>query len=270
MAAPGGPPPGPQPGTNPNLSGKADPTGDPHQDVAKSVAAMYQSVLAANPGLKQHPEVAARTVDQMIQQAKGFDDSERNALKATSDYYMQQVKLQEAQVKADTAVKAIQQRADEAAQKSADRQAKMQEDLDKANARNAELEKVAGIGAGARRYAADQGLAGAGVRGTASVDAARTRAQGGVDAANVRAGGSANDASIRAAAQRDVAETNRKAKENSAAIAKGRPPPYPDAPATAGTQLPAKAAQHLKEGVNTTFANGQTWTMKDGKPVQVK
>lgn len=32
---------------------------------------------------------------------------------------------------------------------------------------------------------------------------------------------------------------------------------------------PAKAAE-LKEGENTTFGNGQVWTIKGGKPVKVK
>lgn len=34
--------------------------------------------------------------------------------------------------------------------------------------------------------------------------------------------------------------------------------------------LPAAAAAQLKEGVNTTFGNGQTWTLQNGKPAQVK
>jgi len=33
--------------------------------------------------------------------------------------------------------------------------------------------------------------------------------------------------------------------------------------------LPASAAAKLKEGVNTTFGNGQVWTLQKGKPVQV-
>jgi len=35
-------------------------------------------------------------------------------------------------------------------------------------------------------------------------------------------------------------------------------------------QLPPAAVQQLKEGVHTTFANGQTWTLQGGKPVQVQ
>jgi hypothetical protein len=35
-------------------------------------------------------------------------------------------------------------------------------------------------------------------------------------------------------------------------------------------QLPPAAVQQLKEGVHTTFANGQTWMLQNGKPVQVR
>jgi hypothetical protein len=34
--------------------------------------------------------------------------------------------------------------------------------------------------------------------------------------------------------------------------------------------LPAAASSQLKEGVNTTFKNGQVWTLQNGQPVQVK
>jgi hypothetical protein len=37
----------------------------------------------------------------------------------------------------------------------------------------------------------------------------------------------------------------------------------------APTQLPPQAVSQLKEGVNTTFANGQVWTLKNGQPAQV-
>ena len=39
---------------------------------------------------------------------------------------------------------------------------------------------------------------------------------------------------------------------------------------TAAPALPANAVGSLKEGIKTTFGNGQVWTLKDGKPVQVK
>jgi len=42
----------------------------------------------------------------------------------------------------------------------------------------------------------------------------------------------------------------------------------PNVPAT--PSLPTEARSRLKEGTNTTFGNGQTWTLKNGQPVQVK
>lgn len=36
------------------------------------------------------------------------------------------------------------------------------------------------------------------------------------------------------------------------------------------TELPAAAVSSLKEGVHTTFGNGQTWTLQSGQPVQVQ
>lgn len=47
--------------------------------------------------------------------------------------------------------------------------------------------------------------------------------------------------------------------------------PKPTAPAAASSAaLPPAAAAKLKEGVVTQFGNGQKWTLKDGKPVQVQ
>jgi hypothetical protein len=43
--------------------------------------------------------------------------------------------------------------------------------------------------------------------------------------------------------------------------------PAPSAPQTA---LPPEAAKQLKQGEVTTFKNGQSWTIRDGKPVRVK
>ena len=42
------------------------------------------------------------------------------------------------------------------------------------------------------------------------------------------------------------------------------------APAGSVSALPPQAAQQLKPGKVTTFANGQSWTLRNGKPVQVK
>lgn len=44
----------------------------------------------------------------------------------------------------------------------------------------------------------------------------------------------------------------------------------PSAPSAPQTALPPEAAKQLKQGEVTTFKNGQSWTIRDGKPVRVK
>ena len=51
------------------------------------------------------------------------------------------------------------------------------------------------------------------------------------------------------------------------AATSGTPAP---APAPAPAALPPAALAQLKEGVVTTFANGQQWKLQNGKPVKVK
>lgn len=41
-------------------------------------------------------------------------------------------------------------------------------------------------------------------------------------------------------------------------------------PAPGGGQLPAQARAQLKENVNTTFGNGQVWTLRNGQPTRVR
>jgi hypothetical protein len=48
------------------------------------------------------------------------------------------------------------------------------------------------------------------------------------------------------------------------------PAASPAAPAASAETLPPAAAKQLKEGIVTTFANGQTWTLTNGKPTRVK
>lgn len=62
-----------------------------------------------------------------------------------------------------------------------------------------------------------------------------------------------------------VASFNKTLKENTLKNAgKGSPG------ASTSTQLPPEAASQLKEGHDTTFANGQVWTLKNGQQVRVK
>jgi len=49
----------------------------------------------------------------------------------------------------------------------------------------------------------------------------------------------------------------------------GTPPPGEQKGPGTGQSLPPAAVAQLKEGVNLTFRNGQTWTLRNGQPVQV-
>jgi len=44
----------------------------------------------------------------------------------------------------------------------------------------------------------------------------------------------------------------------------------PESPEPAQVALPQQAAQSLREGVITTFANGQSWKLENGQPVRIK
>jgi hypothetical protein len=69
------------------------------------------------------------------------------------------------------------------------------------------------------------------------------------------------DGFIKAAREyQDILRAAIKRAESRAAGGTGAPP----------ASLPANAAAELKEGFNTTFSNGQTWTLRNGQPVQVK
>lgn len=50
----------------------------------------------------------------------------------------------------------------------------------------------------------------------------------------------------------------------------GTPPPGRGQTPGTGPSLPPAVVATLKEGKNTTFSNGQTWTLRNGQPVQVK
>lgn len=50
----------------------------------------------------------------------------------------------------------------------------------------------------------------------------------------------------------------------------GSAPALPQPPKTAGQGEPAPPVSMLKEGVKTKFANGQVWTLVNGKPVRIQ
>jgi hypothetical protein len=52
--------------------------------------------------------------------------------------------------------------------------------------------------------------------------------------------------------------------------ASSAPSPAGGSSGAAAAQLPPQAAAQLKEGMHTTFGNGQIWTLQNGKPVRVQ
>jgi hypothetical protein len=72
---------------------------------------------------------------------------------------------------------------------------------------------------------------------------------------------------------RSEVETQYKVRPDAAApIGSGPAPAAPSAKPAAAPAAPASSlpVNLLKEGVETSFKNGQTWTLKNGKPTQVK
>jgi hypothetical protein len=57
---------------------------------------------------------------------------------------------------------------------------------------------------------------------------------------------------------------------SSRAVPRGGPQAGAPAPGSSGESLPPQARARLKEGVVTKFANGQSWTLQNGVPVQVQ
>jgi len=81
---------------------------------------------------------------------------------------------------------------------------------------------------------------------------------------------------LKAAREKDVAGLDKRRKEilneERANPSEQEPGAAPEAKPAAQKQttLPPAAVSVLKEGQQTTFANGQVWTLQNGKPVQVK
>jgi hypothetical protein len=105
---------------------------------------MYASLLKADPSLKSNPKAAALAVDQMIDQAKGFDESTRTAMTSANELFKAQISLQEVQTRTQATLRKA---AEDRAAKSADIMVKK----DKG-------EYGADKGLEGREYAADRGV----------------------------------------------------------------------------------------------------------------
>lgn len=239
------------------MSGVAQPTGNFYQDTAKTLGSLFMSVKRANPNIK--PGEAFRAVNALVQQMKGVAPEDRLLMQGSIAQMQIEYKTQADLLRAQSAEEVAQIRA------------KSAQDVAELRAENARLiaelnagsrERVASTQAGARVQAAGIG-AGARVQAAGIGAGAREyAADRGVDSAKERAGATSYSADRSADARRYGADRS----VDAARARSGMAPQQ--APATAASSTPPSSV--LKEGVHTTFANGQVWTLQGGKPVRVK
>lgn len=233
-------------------------------DANNTIKAIAHAIKQANPNID--PETLFEATNQHIQQMKGV----RNEVK---DYMTTQVEYAKIQQRMNGVIARV------AGQK------------DVADTRAAAQQDVATTNAGAR-VKASENAAGARVKASenqagARVTAAQIAAQGGVTRAQIASDTQrfvqdahdktrVYDTQLQTWAKVANTNTSSEAKVDAeTARAGGTPParqrlnplPMPAAPNAAPSAPPR---QLLKEGVNTTFQNGQTWTMRAGVPTRVK
>jgi hypothetical protein len=236
------------------LSGAAAPTGNFQQDIGSSVHAMYASLLKADPTLKSNPRAAALAVDQMIEQAKGFDSSTRVAMQSANEVMKAQIGLQEATMKAQQAAQTASEKVAEQRETAQARiQAQLQEQtekltalIDKAKIDAGSREKVAGTNAGARVGAAKIGA-------TSRENVAQTGAGARTEAAKIGAGSRETVADKNVAGRQGVADTGAQARVKAARIGmnKAEGTPLPSSTKDQWKQVPAAnraaAKKHLED-----------------------
>lgn len=122
-------------------------------------------------------------------------------------------------------------------------------------------ENVAGTNLQGREYSADQSRAASDYRANIGLEGRETTADTAERNADVNNQGRVNAA---------VANATGKAPPLGKPIARTTRPAVRQTPGDSGSSIPPEAIKHLKENQNTTFANGQVWTLRGGKPVRVK
>ena len=237
-----------------------------HQQIGTTVKDLYKQALQTDPSLKQNPKLASATVDAMIAQNKSLSDSQREALTAYADVARNQLMAKEAENKANQAALKL-------AEDERTKMAKLQVSTQIAAQNGLNKIKIAELNDESREEVASMTgkdrLAAAGITANARTDAAKIAA--GAKNFATKYGGDvkmwgdqlASDARIYGAqaGNAPIGQAPKPPAERQRPTGSGAP---------AGDESPPpQALQHLKEGQNATFANGQTWTMKNGKPVRV-
>jgi hypothetical protein len=105
-----------------------------------------------------------------------------------------------------------------------------------------------------------------------SEEKARERAAGRMttDPIALKAAREKDQAGLAARRQEILREELSRPSEQESGAAPAQQQPAPNAPAQQQAILPPAAVSALKEGQQTAFANGQVWTLQNGKPVRVK
>lgn len=226
------------------------------QNTLKSV---YQQIAQANPGIK--PAALFEAAQLQIGQMKGLESD-------TKAYMQMQVKLQEIDahfkeqaMKDQDAMSRMQTQLaakDKQIQEITDRLLGLQDKRNQGTATVAGINKSGKLGAAAMGANSRLGAAGIGA-------ASREKVQGMRDETTLAvtdkkgAQGAASD------------QGKNQARIRAATIAAGRPDPGPGSGGGAdGAASKTPPVSALKEGVHTKFANGQTWTLSGGNPVQVQ
>lgn len=284
----GGPPPGgapPTPGGVPPAGGGNPFQGlDPNDPVARPQALLRSvalSIQQAFPGKKWKPEEFAATADNILQHYQQVDPID----KQIAQLYLQGLKQGTNQQNADTRAQhdanidtntanrntETQSRDQEA---HADRLAALKERLQGVGMQQAGADRRTAVQAGAKLAAENIIQAGANGREQAVLDAKSAAQDAGLDEKEW-------ETQVKSVLAQEGMDANFSAKlfaANPTGAAPKAPlkQPLPAAPKRGGAK-PAGSGQAassppvsaLKEGIHTKFANGQTWTLQNGKPVQI-
>lgn len=267
----GGAGPGAMPGGPP---GGGDISKDPMKQSQAILQETAKQIAQAFPGKKWQPGELLATVDSVLQHSQAVDPTVKQIAQLQLQWYAQQIKagsldekVRHDQAGEDLGQQRITEKVSNDQTMHEDRLAALKTALEKAKMAQSGADRRAQLMAAGRKYAVDAQQSGAMDREQAALDFKKTALEAGMseketeDAIKLYGIDSSTDA------------------KNYASNPAGPAPAKPARPVLkrplgggdgGGGQPPPQALQHLKEGQPTTFANGQTWTLKGGKPVRVK
>lgn len=282
MPPPGAtPPPGPGQSPGPGAQPKPGntPQDDPLQQSKFAIQSIAKEIAGAFPGKKWDKGELLATVDSVLHHTQSLDPITKQIAQLQLQYYKQNLTSSDKERGQDLTHGAAEDRvgATERGQdmQHGDRQAALKTSLQRVAMAQSGADRRASLGAATKLQAEDIIQAGSNGRTQAVLDARQVAQEAGLDEKEW---------------QTSVAAQLKEEGMNDAFVSKlfaaapvGKAPaqpvhkPLPASPKRSGSSggsgsatPPPQALQHLQEGQQTTFANGQTWTLKGGKPVRVK